>query len=609
MPTARLVLPYISQAQYQKEVTHAEDLNRLDADVQASVLDRDLATPPGSPSAGDSYLIAASPTGAWATHAQALTMYVSGWIFLTPQEGWLVYVRDEDLFVKFDGAAWVAAFAASYSDEQAQDAVGAMVDSSLVYVDATPLLTRAALTGDVTAAQGSNATTIGSGVVTLAKLATDATVEAQTHAATSKTTPVDADELPLADSAASYGLKKLLWSNLKATLKTYFDTLYQAAGVAITALTGDVTASGPGSAAATIANNAVSYAKLQDVSAASRLLGRGSAAGAGDPQEITLGSGLTMSGTTLSADAGGGYSDEAAQDAVGAMVDASLVYVDATPLLTRAALTGDVTASQGSNALTIANDAVTYAKLQNVSAASRLLGRGSAGGSGDPEEITPGTGLAMSGTTLNVTATILQVARPWDGIVVAAYGDGDPTRLLQVVNQAYIGVTPSNLTTSIARCCLFKLPAAITINKIRFYGLNVTTTNYHVALYRYSDLARLTSDLAVTTASQSWGSVGSSLNITLAANTYYFMAVSATASGASPGFICAGQSFSASHPGLQNLPANYPGNLVDSVGIITNQFFQFAVTSGALPDPAATLAVPGTWIGGFPAFWLDNSNA
>jgi hypothetical protein len=51
-----------------------------------------------------------------------------------------------------------------------------------------------------------------------------------THAATSKTTPVDADEMPLVDSAASNVLKKLTWANLKATLKTYFDSLYQAAG-------------------------------------------------------------------------------------------------------------------------------------------------------------------------------------------------------------------------------------------------------------------------------------------------------------------------------------------------------------------------------------------
>lgn len=46
------------------------------------------------------------------------------------------------------------------------------------------------------------------------------------NSATSKATPVDADEFGLTDSAASYGLKKLTWANLKATLKTYTDTLY-----------------------------------------------------------------------------------------------------------------------------------------------------------------------------------------------------------------------------------------------------------------------------------------------------------------------------------------------------------------------------------------------
>lgn len=46
------------------------------------------------------------------------------------------------------------------------------------------------------------------------------------HAATSKTPPVDADELPLVDSALGFALKKLTWANIKATIKTYFDTLY-----------------------------------------------------------------------------------------------------------------------------------------------------------------------------------------------------------------------------------------------------------------------------------------------------------------------------------------------------------------------------------------------
>lgn len=80
------------------------------------------------------------------------------------------------------------------------------------------------------------------------------------------------------------------------------------------------------------------------------------------------------------------YTDEQAQDAVGAMVDASLTYVDGTPLLQRAALTGDVTASAGSNATTIANDAVTNAKLNNM-ATQTIKGRTTAG-TGDPEDLT-----------------------------------------------------------------------------------------------------------------------------------------------------------------------------------------------------------------------------
>lgn len=52
-----------------------------------------------------------------------------------------------------------------------------------------------------------------------------AVVAPATHAATSKTTPVDADELPLADSAASFGLAKLTWANLKAAIKSYYDSV------------------------------------------------------------------------------------------------------------------------------------------------------------------------------------------------------------------------------------------------------------------------------------------------------------------------------------------------------------------------------------------------
>jgi hypothetical protein len=66
---------------------------------------------------------------------------------------------------------------------------------------------------------------------------------------------------------------------------------------------GDITVSGTG-ATWTIDAGAVSFAKIQDTSAGSVLIGRGDS-GAGDVQEISLGTGLSMSGTTLSASGGG----------------------------------------------------------------------------------------------------------------------------------------------------------------------------------------------------------------------------------------------------------------------------------------------------------------
>lgn len=53
-----------------------------------------------------------------------------------------------------------------------------------------------------------------------------ADIGAMLTAATAKTTPVDADTMPLNDSAASNVLKKVTWANIKATLLTYFTTLF-----------------------------------------------------------------------------------------------------------------------------------------------------------------------------------------------------------------------------------------------------------------------------------------------------------------------------------------------------------------------------------------------
>ena len=74
------------------------------------------------------------------------------------------------------------------------------------------------------------------------------------------------------------------------------------AAAGITALTGNVTASGSGSVAATIADEAVTYAKMQHVSATSRVLGR-ITSGAGDVEELTGANIRTIANVADGADA------------------------------------------------------------------------------------------------------------------------------------------------------------------------------------------------------------------------------------------------------------------------------------------------------------------
>lgn len=69
-----------------------------------------------------------------------------------------------------DGDVLYVGDVTQYTDEAAQDAIGLMLDSTLVYVDATPSLGRAAITGHITIAGGSNAAALGS--FTMAQLDT-----------------------------------------------------------------------------------------------------------------------------------------------------------------------------------------------------------------------------------------------------------------------------------------------------------------------------------------------------------------------------------------------------------------------------------------------------
>jgi hypothetical protein len=101
--TTRLVLPLLSASQAQKHVTVNEALNLLDAIVQAGVIDKDLTAPPGSPSEGDMYIVGASATGAWASHDDDFAVYQNGaWVFVTPLNGFISWVTDEEVFYVYD---------------------------------------------------------------------------------------------------------------------------------------------------------------------------------------------------------------------------------------------------------------------------------------------------------------------------------------------------------------------------------------------------------------------------------------------------------------------------------------------------------------------------
>ena len=271
--------------------------------------------------------------------------------------------------------------------------------------------------GDITVS-GSGATwTIDNGAVSLAKQANVATATVFYR----KTAGTGAPEV-----------------QTLSTLKTDLGLTGTNSGDQTITLTNDVTGSGTGTFATTIANDAVTYAKMQNVSATDRLLGRQSA-GAGDVEEITctaagrallddvdaaaqrttlgLGTLATQSGTFSGTSSGTNTGDQSLFSTIAVSGQSNVVADSTSDTLTLVAGSnvtittdastdtitisstggggggisdgdkGDITVSGSGTTWTIDNDAVTYAKIQNVSTTDRLLGRQTAG-AGDIEEVT-----------------------------------------------------------------------------------------------------------------------------------------------------------------------------------------------------------------------------
>jgi nucleoside phosphorylase len=118
--------------------------------------------------------------------------------------------------------------------------------------------------------------------------------------------PADADLTTIAGLTATTDnfiqSKASAWaSRTVAQVKTDLGLTGTNSGDQTITLTGNVTGTGTGSFAATIANDAVTYAKMQNVSVTSRLLGRVTA-GAGDVEELTISQAIDFVGSAAQGD-------------------------------------------------------------------------------------------------------------------------------------------------------------------------------------------------------------------------------------------------------------------------------------------------------------------
>jgi hypothetical protein len=104
--TDNLGLPLIEAGQAQKHITHNEALRLLDVVVQLAV-ESVISTPPGSPVTGERRIVGASPTGAFAGHANEVAAYQDGaWFFAAPQPGWRAWDIAEEVLLIWNGSVW-----------------------------------------------------------------------------------------------------------------------------------------------------------------------------------------------------------------------------------------------------------------------------------------------------------------------------------------------------------------------------------------------------------------------------------------------------------------------------------------------------------------------
>ncbi len=129
--------PELVESQAVPETTVNEQIRYTEAGASHFIVaDNDLTAPPGACSDGASYIIAATATGDWTGLENQIATAVgtnaaNGWLYHVPQEGYTAYIQDENARHLYGGSSWAAdTTGGSYTDEQARDAVMAMISGT-----------------------------------------------------------------------------------------------------------------------------------------------------------------------------------------------------------------------------------------------------------------------------------------------------------------------------------------------------------------------------------------------------------------------------------------------------------------------------------------------
>jgi len=104
--TANLGITHLQSNQGSAEITINDALNIVDA-LLPKVVVAYITDPPVSPNNGEVWAIQSpAAAGVWAGHDNELAVYINGWIFITPSNGWTVWDQTNTRVITFIAGVW-----------------------------------------------------------------------------------------------------------------------------------------------------------------------------------------------------------------------------------------------------------------------------------------------------------------------------------------------------------------------------------------------------------------------------------------------------------------------------------------------------------------------